>query len=45
MRDIVNEVVLRTQMQAIYRPENIGHFGLNLKPTPTSPRRSAATPT
>lgn len=28
--DIVNEVVLRTQMQAIYDPENIGHFGLNL---------------
>jgi ribonuclease R len=23
-------VVLRTQMQAIYSPENIGHFGLNL---------------
>ena len=29
--DIVNEVVLRTQMQAIYSPENIGHFGLNLQ--------------
>jgi ribonuclease R len=28
--DIVNEVVLRTQMQAIYATENIGHFGLNL---------------
>ncbi|MDX2273912.1 MAG: ribonuclease R [Hyphomonadaceae bacterium] len=28
--DIVNEVVLRTQSQAIYSPENIGHFGLNL---------------
>ncbi|MFI4933693.1 MAG: ribonuclease R [Caulobacterales bacterium] len=28
--DIVNEVVLRTQMQAIYSHENIGHFGLNL---------------
>ena len=28
--DIVNEVVLRTQMQAIYSPDNIGHFGLNL---------------
>lgn len=28
--DIVNEVVLRTQAQAIYSPENIGHFGLNL---------------
>ncbi|HYE43969.1 MAG TPA: ribonuclease R, partial [Caulobacteraceae bacterium] len=29
--EIVNEVVLRTQMQAIYSPENIGHFGLNLE--------------
>jgi ribonuclease R len=28
--DIVNEVVLRTQMQAIYDTDNIGHFGLNL---------------
>ena len=28
--DIVNEVVLRSQMQAIYSDENIGHFGLNL---------------
>ncbi|MEO8926930.1 MAG: VacB/RNase II family 3'-5' exoribonuclease, partial [Caulobacteraceae bacterium] len=28
--EIVNEVVLRTQMQAIYSPSNIGHFGLNL---------------
>ncbi len=28
--EIVNEVVLRTQMQAIYASENIGHFGLNL---------------
>jgi ribonuclease R len=28
--DIVNEVVLRTQMQAIYSTDNIGHFGLNL---------------
>ena len=27
---IVNEVVLRSQMQAIYAPDNIGHFGLNL---------------
>jgi ribonuclease R len=29
-QDIVNEVVLRTQMQARYSPENFGHFGLNL---------------
>ena len=28
--EIVNEVVLRSQMQAIYSPANIGHFGLNL---------------
>ena len=28
--EIVNEVVLRTQMQAQYAAENIGHFGLNL---------------
>ncbi|HZZ87112.1 MAG TPA: ribonuclease R [Caulobacteraceae bacterium] len=28
--DIVNEVVLRSQMQAIYDTDNIGHFGLNL---------------
>jgi ribonuclease R len=28
--DIVNEVVLRTQMQAHYSAENIGHFGLHL---------------
>ena len=29
-KDIINEVVLRTQSQAIYSPENLGHFGLNL---------------
>ena len=29
--EIINEVVLRTQMQAIYSPDNIGHFGLNLE--------------
>ncbi len=28
--DIINEMVLRTQMQAIYDTKNIGHFGLNL---------------
>jgi ribonuclease R len=28
--EIVNEVVLRTQAQAVYDPQNIGHFGLNL---------------
>ncbi len=28
--EIVNELVLRTQMQAVYSTDNIGHFGLNL---------------
>jgi ribonuclease R len=28
--DVVNEVILRTQSQAIYHPANVGHFGLNL---------------
>jgi ribonuclease R len=28
--DVINEVVLRTQSQAIYHPANVGHFGLNL---------------
>ena len=28
---MVNEVVLRTQSQAVYRPENKGHFGLALR--------------
>jgi ribonuclease R len=27
---LVNEVVLRTQSQAVYSPDNLGHFGLNL---------------
>ena len=27
--EIVNEVVLRSQMQAHYSPDNIGHFGIN----------------
>jgi ribonuclease R len=30
-RDIVNEVVLRTQAQAVYAADNIGHFGLHLR--------------
>lgn len=29
--DLVNEVVLRSQSQAIYAADNIGHFGLNLR--------------
>ncbi|MBA3449441.1 MAG: ribonuclease R, partial [Pseudaminobacter sp.] len=28
---LVNGVVLRSQSQAIYSPENLGHFGLNLR--------------
>ncbi|HYM17249.1 MAG TPA: ribonuclease R [Micropepsaceae bacterium] len=28
--EVLNEVVLRTQAQAVYAPDNIGHFGLNL---------------
>jgi ribonuclease R len=28
---VVNEVVLRTQAQAVYSPENKGHFGLSLR--------------
>ncbi|MFW6413393.1 MAG: ribonuclease R, partial [Oceanicaulis sp.] len=28
--ETVNEVVLRSQMQAVYSTDNIGHFGLNL---------------
>ncbi|MCX7305345.1 MAG: ribonuclease R [Hyphomicrobiales bacterium] len=28
---LVNEVVLRSQSQAIYSPDNLGHFGLNLR--------------
>jgi ribonuclease R len=29
--DILNEVVLRTQAQAVYAADNLGHFGLNLR--------------
>jgi ribonuclease R len=27
---VINEVTLRTQAQAVYAPDNLGHFGLNL---------------
>ncbi len=27
---VMNDVVLRTQSQAVYAPDNLGHFGLNL---------------
>jgi ribonuclease R len=30
-QDMVNEIMLRSQSQAVYSPDNIGHFGLNLK--------------
>ncbi|MFD1198904.1 ribonuclease R [Brucella gallinifaecis] len=30
-QELVNQVVLRTQSQAIYSPDNIGHFGLHLR--------------
>ena len=29
--EAISEIVLRTQSQAIYSPDNIGHFGLNLR--------------
>ena len=29
-RDVVTEMVLRSQAQAVYAPDNIGHFGLHL---------------
>ncbi len=29
--DLVNEVVLRSQSQAVYAPDNLGHFGLFLR--------------
>jgi ribonuclease R len=29
--DLVNEVVLRSQSQAVYAADNIGHFGLHLQ--------------
>ncbi len=29
--ELVNEVVLRSQSQAVYTSENLGHFGLNLR--------------
>lgn len=28
---LVNQLILRTQAQALYHPKNIGHFGLSLK--------------
>jgi len=31
VEQLVNDVVLRSQAQAVYSPENRGHFGLNLR--------------
>jgi ribonuclease R len=31
MREMASSFVLRSQAQAVYSPQNIGHFGLNLK--------------
>ncbi len=28
---VISEIVLRSQSQAVYSPDNIGHFGLNLR--------------
>jgi len=28
---VMNDIVLRTQAQAVYHPDNVGHFGLNLQ--------------
>ena len=30
-QEAVNQIILRTQSQAIYSPENIGHYGLSLR--------------
>ena len=29
--NMISEIVLRSQSQAVYAPDNLGHFGLNLK--------------
>ncbi len=29
--EVMNDIVLRTQSQAVYAPQNVGHFGLNLQ--------------
>ena len=29
--EVISQIVLRSQSQAVYDPENIGHFGLNLR--------------
>ena len=41
---VVNEVMLRSQSQAAYHPDNIGHFGLASRDTRISPARSADMP-
>ena len=41
---MIHELVLRSQAQAKYSPDNIGHFGWRSAAMPISPRRSGATP-
>jgi hypothetical protein len=43
--ELINITTLRSMTQAYYSPENFGHFGLALRTTRISPRRSGAIPT
>ena len=42
---LLQTMCLRSMQQAIYSPDNLGHFGLAIPATATSRRRSAAIPT
>jgi hypothetical protein len=42
---MLQPMLLRSMQQAVYSPDNIGHFGLPTRRTRTSPARSAAIPT
>ena len=44
-RHIIQTMLLRSLSQAVYQPENAGHFGLHYEPMPTSPPPSAGIPT